>query len=218
MANDYKQADIDFSRCWNDPNEAYTVNEYGIAIPKWDEKHKLFKLWQNKRHTNLLKNVNIWKDFAKEDATAFRCIMFLMDYVDNGNMLMTRTPFDKEAIPITSETELIQLLDIKKTTWYRVKKILFNEITPVLCKYTWGVNDNNCDFFFMNPLIAIDYRGISIPCYNIFKNTIADFLSNSDNYSLSKHAKELVVGDFSWLALNKNHIKRLQKKFSVFAN
>lgn len=218
MAHDFKQEEIDFSRCWNDPNEAYTLNENGVAIPKWDEKHKLFKLWHTKRHTNLLKNVNIWKDFAKKDAMAFKCIMFLMDYVDNGNMLMTRTSFDKEPTPITSEAELIQILDIKRTTWYRVKKILFDKITPVLCKYTWGVNGNNCDFFFMNPLLAVDCRGISIPCYNAFKNSIIDFLSTSDSYSLNKHSKELVVGDFSWFALNKNHMKRLVAKLSVSAN
>lgn len=216
MANNYKQEDIDYSRCWNDPKEACTVNEYGVAIPKWDEKHKLYKLWHTKRHTNLLKNANIWKDFAKEDIAAFKCIMFLMDYVDTGNMIMKRTPFDKEPTPITSENELVEILNIGKTTWKRVKKILFNKITPALGKYSIGINDTNYTFYFMNPLIAVDYRGISIPCYLIFKEAIAGFIKagSSDEYSLNKHSKEYVGGDIEWLALNKKHIKRLDDKRS----
>lgn len=213
MAKNYKKEDLDFDTyCYGDDTEAYTVFE-GKAIAKWNKKKKLYKLWSTKRHTKLLKNINLWEDFAKENNTVYRCIMFLMDYVDTGNMLKTRNNYDNIPTPITSELQLMKLLKVGRSTWYKiVKPALFDKISPVLARIDINMNGEKLTFFFMNPLICVDWQGISIPCYSLFKNCIFFLLKDTDDGKcLEKHAQECDIGNLTWFGISEAQQKHLNK-------
>ena len=186
---------IDYSALDGDTNEAYTqIN--GVAIPKYNRNTQRYKLWNTTRHVMLFDKVDIYTDIAKENKNIYANIMLLISHTDITNMLMIRQ--GNRYYPVTTEEGIMSILRIKKTAWYKLKPFLFNKILPVLIKSTLSAGDKEYYTYYINPLLSVDYRGISIPCYRIFREYLKDYLCSADYYTLEKWSSEYTGNDESF--------------------
>lgn len=181
----YKYSDIDFTNV--DTSEAYSVFN-GKAVNKYNSNTGRFKLWGNKMHTMVFTDIDVFNDFAHGNKTLFANIMILVQHVDAGNILIVKKGGRK--YPVSNEETIMEILQVKERMWRTVRKDLFDDKLPILKKATFIYDDKKVVRYYVNPLVTTSYKGISIPCYKLFKEHIKPFLSVSDLNTLEKLSKE----------------------------
>lgn len=185
----FNQSEIDYSKIEN-CSHGYTVNPHTKqAVESYNQETGIYKLWRTRRHLMLYDTLDIFKDFAKEKKTLYANIMLLVRCTDSANMITIRKK--GRSYPANSEKALMEIMHIKSDrSWDRVKQVLFDKKYPVLCKGTFEIGEQKCIRYFMNPLITIYYKGISIFCYRLFREYLKDFLSERDYATLEYWASE----------------------------
>lgn len=184
----FKQSEIDYSDL-HYQGEAHSVNpNTKKAVSKYNEETGIYKLWGTWRHTMVFNTVDIYNDIAKGNKMVYANIMLLIAHTGRANMIEIRKGGRYYAV--NSEQALMELLDIKKSKWYELKPILFDEKMPILGISTHTLGKKTIIRYFLNPLLTAYYKGISINCYNLFREYLEDFLSESDLQTLEYWARE----------------------------
>lgn len=200
---------VDFSSL-DDTNESYTVTN-GKAIPKFNQNTQKFKWWATRRHSMNFKVVDVFNVIAKGNKMLYANIKLLLDHTDKNNLLMKRVGNRYSAVK--DEEAIMDLLQIKKTAWYKIRPIIFNETLPILAKCTIQAGDEEYTNYYINPLLSSDYRGISLTCYLLFRKYLKPYISASDYYTLEKHAKAF-TGEDNELTLPHEQLKETNFEFT----
>lgn len=187
----FNQSEIDYSGL-DRPNQAHNVNPITKkAVSKYNPETEIYKLWMTRRHVKLFDTVDIFNDIAKGNKMLYANIMLLISHTSTANLITIKK--NGRTFPISDEHGLMNILKVKKSKWAELKPVLFEGTCPILgiTKHTLG--DKTYTRYFLNPLLTVYYKGISIVCYLLFREYLNDFLSESDFKELEYWANAYIA-------------------------
>lgn len=200
----FKQSEIDYSSL-DSPKQAHNVNpQTKKAISKYNEETGIYKLWRTRRHNMMFDTVDVFNDIAKGNKMLYANIMLLIAHTGTANLITIKK--NGKLFPVNNEQGLMNILNVKERKWRDLKPTLFEGDLPILgiTKHTLG--NKTYTRYFLNPLLTVYYKGISIVCYLLFREYLKDFLSESD-------FKELEYWANAYIAKEDEEIKEEYKGF-----
>lgn len=189
----FNQSEIDYSEL-DSHNQAHYVNpQTKKAVRKYNEETEIYKLWMTRRHVKMFDTVDVFNDIAQGNKTLYANIMLLVQHTGAANLIVIRKR--NRFYPANNEKALMEILGVKKSTWNKLRPQLFEGALPILCTTTLEIDNKTYLRYFLNPLIGIYYKGISIVCYMLFRDYLKDFLSTQDFNELEYWAAEYMGKD-----------------------
>ena len=200
----FKQAEIDYSGLDN-PNCAHYVNpQTKKAVTKYNPETGIYKLWRTRRHDMLFDTIDVYNDIAKGNKMLYANIMLLISHTGTANLITIKK--NGKLLPANSEQGLMNILNVKKSKWAELKPTLFGGDLPILGTTKHTLGKKTYTRYFLNPLLTVYYKGISIVCYLLFREYLKDFLSESD-------FRELEFWANAYIAKEEEELKEEYKGF-----
>jgi hypothetical protein len=177
----------------------YTIQQYDDYDSVRYGQHKIKKYWNPKTKTYRVFDAKtrsaIWRDVDYEQMMDGKWqdmgrLLKLMQSCDRDNMLcVIDSNRHNKLVPINSEQQLMIVLDLKKRSWLDFKKKL--DKADIL-KYITIKNADGTTYmrYYINPLVTMRDKGISIQCYKLFKESLDNVLSPKAIEDLNKHLLE----------------------------
>lgn len=157
----------------------------GKRISYYDPVRKQYRHWSRRGCSKLWKNIDYFHDICKGNKIYLANLTILMNNVDMDNAVCYRK--GELLLPINSESQLMELLEIKKRTWVEFKKFLNDN--HVLIGTDIKTDSMTYHRFYVNPLYTMGY-GISIHCYRLFREYLIPHLTDRAIKNLDKHLLE----------------------------
>lgn len=158
----------------------------GNIINLWNEDTLTLKTWVNKKSTKMWLNVNYLDDWCDGNESLFAKLMILVNHTDIDNIIVNRR--GNHYIPISSEKELMDLLMVKKTKWYEIKKFLDKKNILAYCEIKF--KNEIYHRYYINPLVTLHSKGLSLNCYKLFREFLLPYLTERTQRTLDEHLTE----------------------------
>ena len=111
----------------------------------------------------LFDTVDVFNDIAKGNKMLYANIMLLISHTGTANLITIKK--NGNLLPVNSEQGLMNILNVKKSKWAELKPTLFGGDLPILGITTHTLGKKTYTRYFLNPLLTVYYKGISIVCY-----------------------------------------------------
>lgn len=152
----------------------------------------------------LFDTIDVYNDIAKGNKMLYANIMLLISHTGTANLITIKK--NGKLLPVNSEQGLMNILGVKERKWRDLKPILFEGDLPILGTTKHTLGKKTYTRYFLNPLLTVYYKGISIVCYLLFREYLKDFLSESD-------FRELEFWANAYIAKEEEELKEEYKGF-----
>lgn len=158
----------------------------GTKFTSWNEDTKTYKLWVRRKSSRVWLDTNYLDDWCDGNESLFAKLMILVSHTDVDNIIVKRS--GSHYIPISKEDELMELLRVKRSKWFEVKKFLNKKKILVYGELKLG--DEIYRRYYINPLITLHSKGLSLTCYKLFREYLLQYLTERAQYLLDAHLTE----------------------------
>lgn len=149
---------------------------------------------ENRDYTKLWVATDLYK-LTKGDNNLVAYIVYLLQSI-NGDSSITR--YDKHLkarVQIRNREELAEVLHLKYSSGRTREKIKQLMDMNIVYEAKFKLNDYPpFNVYYLNPLIGLKSKGISIDCYMFFRDILVDTLPKRTIENLDRHVLE-VYGD-----------------------
>lgn len=177
----------------DDPYDTVTYAQ-GKHKRYYNPETRRYKIMENRDYTKLWVATDLYK-LTKGDNNLVAYIVYLLQSI-NGDSSITR--YDKHLkarVQIRNREELAEVLHLKYSSGRTREKIKQLMDMNIVYEAKFKLNDYPpFNVYYLNPLIGLKSKGISIDCYMFFRDILVDTLPKRTIENLDRHVLE-VYGD-----------------------
>lgn len=186
----------------DDPYDTVTYAK-GKHKRYYNPETKRYKVMENKDYTKLWVATDLYK-LTNGDNNLVAYIVYLLQNINHDSAITRYDKHLKTRVQIRNREELAEVLHLKYSSGSARGKIKQLIDTNIVFEAKIKLNDYPpFNVYYLNPLIGLKNKGISIDCYMFFRDILKNILPKRTVENLDKHVLE-AYGDSDMKILTKN--------------
>lgn len=156
----------------------------------YDPDSKRYRIMDNKKYTKLWNDVDYYA-LAEGDKDVMSAILILLANMNYDSAITRYDKHYKIRVQIRSREELAELLHMNYNSGWQRQKLAKLFKIGLIFEATITLNGGKpFHTYYLNPLIGMRNKGISLDCYVHFREFLKDTLSERAIKNLDKHVIE----------------------------
>lgn len=175
-------------------NEKDTVT-YGRGKSKdyWEPDTKRYRLWDG-RNKSMTWHKFDYAGLMDNKMGDVGRLLLIMQSIDYDNLICIYDKTIRKFRPIRNKEELINVVNLSPNSSQSrafVKRLFDKDIVKKMVIVPNTKEQEKIERYFLNPLITMREKGISIMCYKLFREHIIPFIPQRAIENLDKHLLEI---------------------------
>jgi hypothetical protein len=158
----------------------------GVELKYYDNETQRYKLWIGRHSTRVWSDMDYLNDWCGGDRNLFTNLMILMTNADIDNVIVRK--HGRKHLPVCNEEQLRELLGIKRSSWFKVKKFITKKKILIFAELKLG--DETYYRYYINPLLTLGSKGLSLSCYKLFREYLLPHITDNARDNLDRHLSE----------------------------
>lgn len=151
---------------------------------------KRYKIMDNRSYTKLWNNVDYY-ELAEGDRDIMSALLILLANINYDSAIVRYDKHLKTRVQIRSRKELAELLHLDYSSgWQRQKLAKLFDIGLIFENTTKMNKGKSFHTYYLNPLIGMRNKGISLDCYVHFRELLQYTLTERAIRNLDRHVLE----------------------------
>jgi len=159
----------------------------------WNPETMRYRLWDGRNKSMAWQKFNYLKLMDNKMSDVGR-LLLLMQSIDYDNLICIYDKSIRKFRPIRNKEELMQVVNYDINSGQGrtfIKRLFGKDIVKKMIIIPNTEDQDKIERYFLNPIITMREKGISIMCYKLFREHIIPFIPQRAIENLDKHLLEL---------------------------